>query len=188
MREHIRTFIAIKVVPHQLLLEQIGALKTAFKNERIRWVEPDDFHLTIRFVGNTTREQLYYLVDELATLEKTMGSFNLEIKGAGYFTSKDKPRVLFANVSESERLIQLVQKVESVVVAAGFHPELKEFKPHVTLARIKRLEQTSSFFETMKRVSNQTFQHVVVRDFVLFQSILKPEGPIYKTIKTFNLS
>lgn len=147
----------------------------------------DNFHLTIRFIGNTTREQLYSLVDKLDRVGEVNQSFQFELKGAGYFSQKGKPRVLFVKISDSESLVALVQSVEKAVVGCGFHEELKPFRPHLTLGRIKHLESRTRFFSIVDDLRNLKFQNVEVTEFILYQSILQPEGPIYKPIKIFKL-
>lgn len=187
MQEEIRTFIAIKINPGPELKTQFREFKQLFKSERINWVQEDNFHLTLRFIGNTNRDQLYTLVDRLEKVVAGQASFQFKIKGAGYFKSKGSPRVLFVNIVEEEKLIQLVEKVEAAVVSVGFQKELKPFRPHLTLGRIKYLEDRTLFCQMMDELPQTEYQKVEVREFILYQSILRPEGPVYKPIQTFRL-
>lgn len=187
MRTEIRTFIAIKIHPGEKVLNQLNDFKTIFKKDGIRWVHEDNFHLTLRFIGNTTREQLCFLVDNLKLVAGNLKSFQIETKGVGCFSSKGKPRVLFVKIMESEALTELVAEVEKNVVAAGFHAELKPFRPHLTLGRIKNLERRVHFHSVIEELDDIKYQDSYVSEFILYQSILKPEGPIYKPIKIFKL-
>ena len=185
MKDVIRTFIAIKIQPEQKLIDQRAKLKQLFKNERINWVSEDNFHLTLRFTGDTTREQLYALVDGLEALTPQFKPFEIKVEGAGYFSAKGKPRVLFVKVACPEMMNDLVAGVERTVQEAGFHRELKPFRPHLTLGRIKYLENNNRFFEILDTMPQLEYQRQIVNEIVLYQSILRPEGPVYKTIQKF---
>ncbi len=187
MKKEIRTFVAIKIVPGKEILKQMNRLKKTFWNERINWVDTNNLHLTLRFFGNTTREQLYELVDCFDELSGNINRFDLNIKGTGYFKSKGQPRVLFVKIDESETLIQLAKTIEKCAVAAGFEKEVKPFKAHLTLGRIKYLQNKSKFFSIVNELTEIDYQQVHVSEFILYQSILRPEGPIYKVIKKFEL-
>ncbi|WP_240928440.1 RNA 2',3'-cyclic phosphodiesterase [Maribellus sediminis] len=187
MRNEIRTFIAIKINPDQKLLDQFRTFKKLFNAERINWVAEDNFHLTLRFIGNTTREQLYGLVDRLEEVANDTSKFSFKIQGAGYFKSKGNPRVLFVRITEEEAMSQLAGKVEEIVTSIGFLPELKPFRPHLTLGRIKFLENRNRFMSVIDELPDKEYQQVEVSEFILYQSILRPEGPVYKPIQTFEL-
>lgn len=187
MRTEIRTFVAIKIKPEEKLQNQYLEFRRLFKDERINWVDPDNFHLTLRFLGNTKREQLYELVDRFELVANNFERFELEINGCNFFKSKGQPRVIFVRASESSQLANLVKIIEEEVILVGFLPELKAFKPHVTLGRIKRIENLARFYDVLKQFQQSYFQKVGVREFILYQSILKQSGPEYRTIKKFEL-
>ncbi len=187
MRTHIRTFIAIKIQANKKVLELLQHFKNKFPNDRINWVDTENFHLTLRFLGNTTREQLYELVDRLEEVCSGKKKFNLSLKGTGYFKSKSQPRVLFIKIEAVDELQLLVQEIEKVVVNCGFEAEQKSFKPHLTLGRIKHVENRNRFFSIFDEMPADDYQKIEVGEIILFQSILKTTGPEYRTIKTFAL-
>lgn len=187
MQTQIRTFVALKIKAEKEILNKLIYFKQIFKNDKIKWVNTDDLHLTLRFIGTTTREQLYNLVDQLELVGGRSHSFQLEVKGVGYFNAKGKPRVLFAKINDSEPLVALLKDVEKTVVGCGFCKELKPFRPHLTLGRIKHLESRTRFCSIIDDMENVKYQNVEVSEFIIYQSILNPEGPVYKPIKTFQL-
>lgn len=187
MQQEIRTFVAIKIQAEKETLNQLEDFKRLFKNDKIRWVSPENFHLTIRFIGNITREKLYELVDKLELIGEINRSFALKIKGAGYFKHSNKPRAVFLKICDSEELNVLVKQIERIVVECGFYEELKPFRPHLTLGRIKHLESRTKFYSVVDTLGDTNYQNVMVSEFVLYQSILKPSGPVYKPIKIFKL-
>lgn len=185
MKDVIRTFVALKIQPEQKLIDQLNEFKRLFRNERINWVPENNFHLTLRFIGDTTRQQLYNLVDGLDALAPMFSPYEIKVEGAGYFSAKGKPRVLFLKVIYPEELQRLVSGVEQLVVETGFHPELKPFRPHLTLGRIKHLENSSRFIAILDSLPQHEYQHQMVSEIILYQSILRPEGPVYKPIQKF---
>lgn len=187
MKEHIRTFVAVKIEPEPQLLAQFRTFKRLFSDEQINWVPEDNFHLTLRFTGNTTREQLYQLVDQLEEVAIEQEKFSFTIAGAGYFKSKGNPRVLFLKINSEKPLAALADKVEKAAVNTGFHPELKPFRPHLTLGRIKKLNKRNRFISIVDELPEQEYQQVEVTEFILYQSILSADGPIYKVIQKFQL-
>nr|WP_321354996.1 RNA 2',3'-cyclic phosphodiesterase [uncultured Draconibacterium sp.] len=187
MRKHIRTFIAIKIAPNSEVLKLLQYFKSLFPNDRINWVDTNNLHLTLRFIGNTTREQLYDLVEQLEDLFSAKTKFEITLKGIGYFKNKNQPRVLFIKLNESEDLLKLVPEIEEQVVACGFDGEQKVFRPHFTLGRIKSVENRNRFFSIVDEMATHEYQKIEVRDIILFQSILKQTGPEYRPIKTFPL-
>ena len=188
MGHNIRTFVAIKIKPEQKLIGQFSEFRRLFRDEQINWVSEDDFHLTLRFIGNTSSEQISILKNKLEEIATQINSFEFQISGAGYFKSKGTPRVLFVKIIHPEILEQLVALVEEAVVAVGFHKELKPFRPHLTLGRIKYLENRTRFYQLMDELPSVQYQNVRVSEFILYQSTLRPEGPVYKPIKTFELA
>ena len=187
MRKHIRTFIGIKITPNKDVIKLLQHFKNRFPNDRINWVDPNSFHLTLRFIGNTTREQLYELVDRLEDLFSDKPRFEIILKGIGYFKSKSQPTVLFIKLNKSEELLQLVPQIEEQVVTCGFDREGKTFRPHLTLGRIKSVENRNRFFSILDEMPTEEYQKVEVTELILFQSIIKQMEPEYRSIKTFLL-
>ena len=187
MMKEIRTFIAIKIQPGERLQKQLLRFKEQFKDDKISWVNLENFHLTLRFIGNTNKEQLYELVDRLEELATKIKSFSIEIEGTGYFRNKKQPRVLFVKIKETEELVTLANQIEESVVASGFHQELKAFRPHLTLGRIKHLQSRTRFCSILDEMPKKKYQTIEVKEFVIYKSTLYPEGPVYEPIRKFKL-
>lgn len=187
MQKEIRTFIALKINAEEHVLHQLNYFKQVFKNDKIRWVAPDNLHLTLRFMGNTTRQQLDKLLDGLEIVAGNNKPFRFKINGADYFKSKGKPRVLFVEIDQSAPLTHLAKQIDTTVVSCEFKEELKPFRPHLTLGRIKYLESRTRFCNIVEALNEKEYQTVDIAEFILYESVLKPDGPIYKPIKTFQL-
>lgn len=100
-----------------------------------RWLEPDEMHLTVRFIGEV--DGLVY-DDVLAALDEVrVAPFELALRGVGHFPPRGEPRILWAGLERSDELRLLHDRVESALVRAGVEGERRKFSPHVTIARLK---------------------------------------------------
>jgi 2'-5' RNA ligase len=104
-----------------------------------KWVQPEDMHITLRFAGDIDG----YTADELADLlaDVSMPPFSVCIAGGGAFGGRD-PRVLWAGVTASPPLDGLYRANERAARAAGLEPDPRDFRPHITLARMRRARQS----------------------------------------------
>src|SRR5438105_2008647 len=100
-----------------------------------KWIEPEDMHITLRFAGDIDGRTADELVDFLAGVRAR--PFPVTIAGVGAFGGRD-PRVLWAGVEAGEPLDALKRANDRAARAAGLQPEARAFKPHVTLARMRR--------------------------------------------------
>ena len=99
-----------------------------------RWVDPGNFHLTLRFIGEIGEDVAADIDEALSRLRARC--FVLQIAGTGVFGG-DKPRSLWAGVERSSELVGLRDKVEQALIRVGLPPEPRKFAPHVTLARLR---------------------------------------------------
>ncbi|QWV93419.1 RNA 2',3'-cyclic phosphodiesterase [Geomonas oryzisoli] len=173
-----RLFIAVE------LPGDIKAALSSFRDEipGLRWVPPDQIHLTLRFLGDVLPQTCAMLKKNLAAVSFT--PFPLTLRGVGHFPPHGHPRVLWVGLEESRALLSLQQQVEAAVVGAGIVPEERGFSPHITLARIK--ENASSAvarFESVHRALS--FPPFNVEEFILFSSVLTPKGAMHRIEETY---
>ncbi|MEI8394257.1 MAG: RNA 2',3'-cyclic phosphodiesterase [Rhodospirillaceae bacterium] len=147
-----------------------------------RWVEPEDMHLTLRFIGEIEEHLLSELHDALAGV--IAPSFDLVLEGLGQFGAGHQARTLWLGVSHNENLLHLQAKVESALVRAGLPPEPRKFTPHVTLARLKEpsSERLARFL-----AGNGMFrsQPITVDRFILYRSYKGRAGPLYEALAEY---
>ena len=125
----LRLFVGIEFPPELKL--RLSLLSTAVPGAK--WVDPGNFHLTLRFIGEVG-EDIAADVDE-ALVRVRARPFTLRLAGTGVFGA-DKPRTLWVGVERDPALSQLRDKVENALIRAGLPPEPRKFSPHVTLARL----------------------------------------------------
>jgi 2'-5' RNA ligase len=148
----------------------------------VKWVRPENIHLTIRFLGDTDEsliEKLKQLIDEVVT---EFSPVETTIDQLGAFPNLKRPRVIWTSISsETETLAKLARQVELRVRKLRFEADKKSFKAHLTLGRVRKpqgLDDLLSFLE------KYTVEPIPVRfdRLVLFQSTLTPQGSIYKRL------
>ena len=126
----LRLFVGIEFPPELKL--RLSLLQSGVAGAR--WVDPGNFHLTLRFIGEID-EGTAADVDE-ALLRLKARPFSLQLAGVGVFGG-DKPRQLWVGVEREPALANLQAKIETALIRVGLPPEPRKFAPHVTLARLR---------------------------------------------------
>lgn len=183
-----RTFIAINIKQELKFTKLYSALKKSLNDEAIRWVNPNDFHLTLRFLGNTSVEQINNICTGLKDIAQRIQSFQIELKGLGYFKSKGHPKVLYANIERSSELRELALEIDKLATLNGFEAERKEFKPHLTLGRIKFIKNRNNFYDLINNFKETEIQIVSTKEIIFYQSILNSDGAKYIPLKVIKLN
>lgn len=154
-----------------------------------RWVSSDNWHLTLKFLGDRDAAQLDSLNAALYEVARRHHRFDLALGAFGGFPNLRNPRVLFYNVERgADALKRLARDVDVAVEAAvGIAPEGREFQAHVTVARVK--EALSPDVGTrLARVSPLTGVSSGVHSFELMESRLARTGAMYSVVKEFALA
>ncbi|CFX10028.1 putative 2'-5' RNA ligase [Candidatus Filomicrobium marinum] len=148
-----------------------------------RWIDTDDMHITLRFVGDIDNRTASEFADMLAGID--VNAFHARISGLGTFGGKE-PRSIWAGIEAGPELEQLARAHERAARSAGLPPEGRQFKPHVTIARLKstRPEVVARYLEHFGGYRSEPF---LVTHFTLFSSKPKVGGGPYVVEETFPL-
>ncbi len=143
----------------------------------VRWLPPEQLHLTLRFMGEADDAVNAAIRKGLATIASP--PFPLTLNGTGCFPSPRRPRVLWVGLNSSEPLMELQQKVETAVAAAGLPTEERPFSPHITLARLRdhRGGDVAPFLAQNASFASGPF---MVDAFHLYSSVLTAKGAIHR--------
>jgi RNA 2',3'-cyclic 3'-phosphodiesterase len=182
-----RTFIAIKIVPEKKLIDLVATLKKSLNNEIINWADPDNLHLTLRFIGETEQKQVAETMRFLEEVAQRFHPFQFSLRDVGFFKSKNQPRILFFAIENGLVLNQLAAEIEERIVALGFSREERLFNPHLTIGRIKFIQNKMVFYDLINQFKGTEIQKVTVSEIVYYQSILTSSGAIYKPLKIISL-
>lgn len=148
-----------------------------------RTVVSQNWHLTLRFLGDTSRDELGAVCDALAT-EDLGPSFDVGFTRLGAFPTPARARVLWLGTGDgADRLCRLAEVVEKVARSAGFAPEPRPFRPHLTLSRIKPDGDVRALLAAVPPLEARAR----VDEVVVFRSHLAPSGPRYEAVRRFRL-
>lgn len=175
-----RLFAAIEIPAEAS--EALAALRSPLPGAK--WVEAANIHLTLRFAGDIDNQVAAEFADGLAAIDADC--FELSIAGLGAFGGND-PRTLWAGVEDSTALAGLARACARAARAAGLPAEARNFKPHVTLARMRnaRPERVASFLERNARFRLPPF---TVERFVLMSSRPNVGGGPYVVEEAYPLA
>lgn len=150
-----------------------------------RWIDPENYHITLRFIGDVDGKTADEVVDSLDRLSNSL-QFPIRLTHLGSFGG-DKPRALYAGVEPSEALNRLQAAQERVLQRAGLPPEGRKFVPHVSLARLRgtSAEDVARFMAEAARFEPLAF---VPTRFVLFSSRDSVGGGPYLVEQSYPLA
>jgi len=177
-----RIFIALKVVPGETLLRMISILKSGLNNEKIKWTSIDNIHITLAFLGDTEEKRIKTISEMLKEKCEVFGNFDLTIKGAGVFKNLNDPRIIWAGIEPSEKLILLNEIIINGLKGAGTDIEYHSFNPHLTIGRVRDIKDKMLLKTYLDKFQNRVIQTVPVNEVILYESILLHSGPVYKQI------
>jgi 2'-5' RNA ligase len=184
-----RAFVAIDIDEYirQKLVAAQKQLTTAGAD--IKLVEPENVHVTMKFLGDVPDNKVAAVVDAIRTAVAGTQPFEMKIRGIGAFPNMRYIRVIWAGVADGrDVLIELERKIDRELQKLGFPPE-RDFVPHLTLARVRtprRKEQLAATIEGMTK-DNTEFGDMRAQAVELKQSQLISKGPIYSTIARIEL-
>jgi RNA 2',3'-cyclic 3'-phosphodiesterase len=180
-----RLFIGIKI-DSKNIISIANELKKQFSSSNIAWVEPQNFHLTLKFLGDVDVNLIDSISNILIRVCSKYNSFELISLKLGYFGSIYQPRVIWYGFKSNPILALLQDDIDHSLHELGFDLETKEFNVHLTFGRVKHINEQERFREILKG-SLTNVNTIVVSQFQLIESILRKEGPEYKILKVFEL-
>ena len=189
--EQIRTFIAIEL-PDELKVKlgQLEARLQAGKQTWLKWVDPYNIHLTLKFLGDIAIDRTSEILRAMAEATQTVPPFQLEIKDLGVFPNLKRVQVVWVGISgEIEKLVQLQQRLDSNLTQLGFAPESRPFTAHLTLARLRNQASLGKRQEFGQLIAGTKFEAGTIKvDIIsLMRSQLTREGAIYSRIGSAKL-
>lgn len=146
-----------------------------------KWVPPANFHLTLKFLGDQEPAAVEGALAALRRAANRTLPFEMALSGLGAFGDGGRPRVLWAGVTEGRGALEgLAEAVEREMAAAGFAPEARRFRPHLTLARIREgAPAPASLADYLVQERDRFLGKLSVSGAVLMKSELRPSGPLY---------
>jgi 2'-5' RNA ligase len=186
-----RTFIAIEL-PQQIK-EALAGIQNKLKESGadVKWVEPNNIHLTLKFLGEINDGQLEKLTEIIEDAAKDKQSFEVNISSIGAFPKIDYPRVIWVGIDKGDRETKAIAKeLEDRIQKIGIPKEDRAFSSHITIARTRSTLNRDKLVQGLKALSQdfgrENWEFTVTK-ITLFKSTLTPNGPIYEVLKEARL-
>ncbi|MFQ5610610.1 MAG: RNA 2',3'-cyclic phosphodiesterase [Anaerolineae bacterium] len=180
-----RTFIAIELPQHTrtALISLQHNLRREVGETVFRWVRPENFHLTLVFLGEVPAEQIPELAEALHAVAYEYSPFTLGVQGIGGFPNLKWPRVLWTGFNDSLGILTKLHKtLGPVLLSLGFPPEARPYTPHLTLAYAHKRAASREVKRAgmlLRRLQIDEVDQFGVSSISLMRSQLQPGGPVY---------
>ena len=185
-----RLFLAIPInTENNGFKPLLDGLRRSLSHEKqINWVRPTNIHLTLKFIGETPPQDEPKIIEAVAKVLENQKSFTMDFNRTGIFGSRYAPRVLWLGMQQTpEELLNLEEAVLTAFDNIGYQRDRQNFVPHLTLGRIKDLCEKQYFQKVVHAIEQKTYIHQEVKEIILFQIILRPDGAVYKVVKKWEL-
>ncbi len=183
-----RLFIAIPIP--EIFLDDIQNVQSKLKEggADIKWVERENLHFTLRFLGETGETRLLELQDGMRASSSSFFPFSAELGEIGAFPSLSSPRVIWLGLDKGqEEMRDLAMNLEEELVTRGFPPEDKSFHAHLTLGRARSPKGLGGIKDLLRQRLSLRGRSFTISEILLYSSTLTPRGPIYRSIGAFVL-
>jgi 2'-5' RNA ligase len=167
----------------------IRELRSRPCGDELRWVRAESLHVTLRFLGRTAQSQVPELVRHVASQLAAVPPFVLDLGEVRAFPSR-RPRVVALDLVPETPVRHLARAVDAGVVAAGFEPERRPFRGHVTLGRAQSFRAGRTRpgrIPSLEGLASRLPTPFAVREVVLFESHLGADGSVYTPVRQIAL-
>ncbi len=184
-----RLFVAVEIEDPTTLTNIIkfrDSVLACSDSRGFKGVEDENIHITIRFIGEVPDP---YVKDVSKCLERaaSIPRFSIRVKGVGAFPSLSRPRVIWVGISEGANFLKKLRDMLEPCLRSYAKPDHAEFRPHITVARVKGRFDRACLAEVMRTYEDFEFGLFTVTKVVLKRSILRPQGPLYIDVESVDL-
>ncbi|MBU1091078.1 MAG: RNA 2',3'-cyclic phosphodiesterase [Candidatus Omnitrophica bacterium] len=182
-----RTFIAIEL-PKEIK-DELTKLQDQLKlsNADVKWVAPENIHLTIKFLGEINEEKLCRISEVIENCAKDKSPYLIRINSLGVFPNMNSPRVIWVGLDKgNQETEELAKSIEENLEKLGIPKEKRPFSSHITIARVRSMKNREQLIEALKKLENVFVGNNLewnVKKVILFKSTLTPKGPTYEALK-----
>ncbi len=174
-----RLFIALPLGPE--VKDALGRIISDFKRHGgpVKWVKPENIHLTLRFLGETDESLVGKIKTEIDTVAAAHARVQTSISRLGGFPNLNRPRVIWVGIEHNlELLSKMARQMELRARTLRFDKESRAFKAHLTLGRVRQPQGLEGLTQALDKYVLEEIP-VMFDRIVLFKSTLTPQGPIY---------
>jgi 2'-5' RNA ligase len=186
----LRTFIAVDI--GKAIRDRAVALqeRLAQASSGVKWVEPDNLHITLLFLGEVDDREVPTICRVVAEQVHEQESFQLSIERVGCFPNPRRPRILWIGVGDgTQELCALHDRLEPPLLELGcYRREERKFAPHITLGRVKSDRPVDKLAEALAKHAGWQGGQTTVNEILVMSSELTPQGPIYTVLSRAKLA
>ena len=187
-----RLFVALEIpaAVRENLATLIGELRAADVSSpktKVRWVRPENLHLTLKFIGHVDEDKLDSIRAALAEVRSEQ-PVELRFCGLGFFPNDKRPRVLWAGIDASPNLAPLASEIDMRLEKLGIPRETREFAPHLTLARFDPPGIPEKLRAAARENYTREFGTLRTGEFHLIESKTRPSGAEYTRLSSFRFA
>ncbi len=183
----VRAFLAIDL-PDSLRGE-IGKIQDRLRPHvsGIRWTRPEGIHLTLKFFGDISKDEIETLSRVIENTTGGVSPFSLRLGTPGFFPGTRRPRVLWIGVDgDVAALVKLQQEIERDLETGGFRMESRPYSPHLTMGRFRDPVKSSGLERTLENITDvYQAESFLAEGLTFFKSDLKPGGAVYTALRFF---
>ena len=179
-----RLFVAIEI-PDELrraIAEFLAAMRPHAPHAR--WVRPEAIHVTLKFIGEASAEQMEAIRRALVPI-RFPAPVEMEFRGTGFFPAERRPRVFWLGIQANASLADLAGAVDRQLEPLGVARESRAFVPHLTLARFERPQESGDLPHALGEANRRSFGRILAREFHLYESRLLREGAQHIRLETY---
>lgn len=177
-----RLFAAIKIHPSAQYISLFNEISSSLRHEHIKWVEPENMHLTLKFLGETDEAKIPALCQALESAAAQSKPFTMKIANTGIFGSHYDPKILWFGIEPQGELENLARNIFTELAKCGWEADRQNFVPHLTIGRIRKLKDKPLFQHIISQYNAVEIQEENVKEITLYESILRHEGPLYLNV------
>ncbi|MHA1311337.1 MAG: RNA 2',3'-cyclic phosphodiesterase [Candidatus Helarchaeota archaeon] len=186
--EKIRTFICIEIT-NKKIIDKIVNVQKEFESlkGKIKSTERENIHITLKFLGNISTQDSEKIINLLNNVK--FRPFDLNLAGIGCFPNPYRARIIWVGTKAgAENVKNIHDQIDSQL--KPFHFKKEKFQTHITISRIRFLDRSSltNFKKLLDVFQDKDFGTIKISSFQFKKSILTPKGPIYTTLKDFNMT
>lgn len=174
-----RTFIAIDLSGEDK--EKLTHLQADLRKSDadVKWVNPENIHLTLKFLGEISEQQVNQVKEALDKITPGFKPFEMSLSGLGAFPKLDYPRVIWIGIEKGKKETEeIAKKIEDELSKLGFPKEERPFTAHLTIGRVRSGKNKEALKEKVLSAHSSELSQFV-SCITLYQSKLTPNGPIY---------
>ncbi len=149
---------------------------------KIKLVKPENFHITVKFLGDIEKSQTTDIKRLMEKYQKYPKK-TLKVNEIGVFPHYGYIKVIWAGLEEDPDLKEIKNGLENDLSELGFERDNKDFKPHITIGRVKKVWDKDSLVGLLKTIKNEKIGKMKIDKLKLKKSKLTPDGPIYETLE-----